>query len=425
MSDKFTIKFKGILDHAATKKSIEQDITKMEKYLKPRKSSLGSTKDIVKNNLADKKKELSRQSKFESLRERVEKYRLTQTKKLIKQGMGFEKARKEAFKRSLMSDRDKRRLEYKELIKESKAKNKMMAASQGKGLVAKIAIGSALGNVISNAMGKAAGGFLGFAKKSVEEASKTNRTKLLNSAFFTKEERDTIMGAKGKRGILSGIKGFERDLEKEEFLHQASVFKGTLRDLDRLSTDNLKKAIEFSAMIKSSGAMSSEDAVKAVNSLLSGEGDELFDLLKRSGIGDKYIENAKIAWQSGAKVDLESRITKMVEMMSDYKTLGIAKKADTKEEIDSNLASAEQTLSNLTNTVLDPLLKFIKMVTDYLNGFTFQTHVIEPFFKGLKSLFANLPLIGRTFRDNLEPTPSPPKSRPKSKENEDNNNDTP
>ncbi len=40
MSDKFTIKFKGILDHAATKKSIEQDITKMEKYLKPRKSSL-------------------------------------------------------------------------------------------------------------------------------------------------------------------------------------------------------------------------------------------------------------------------------------------------------------------------------------------------------------------------------------------------
>ncbi|WP_151073886.1 DUF759 family protein [Borreliella turdi] len=425
MSDKFTIKFKGILDHAATKKSIEQDITKMEKYLKPRKSSLGSTKDIVKNNLADKKKELSRQSKFESLRERVEKYRLTQTKKLIKQGMGFEKARKEAFKRSLMSDRDKRRLEYKELIKESKAKNKMMAASQGKGLVAKIAIGSALGNVISNAMGKAAGGFLGFAKKSVEEASKTNRTKLLNSAFFTKEERDTIMGAKGKRGILSGIKGFERDLEKEEFLHQASVFKGTLRDLDRLSTDNLKKAIEFSAMIKSSGAMSSEDAVKAVNSLLSGEGDELFDLLKRSGIGDKYIENAKIAWQSGAKVDLESRITKMVEMMSDYKTLGIAKKADTKEEIDSNLASAEQTLSNLTNTVLDPLLKFIKMVTDYLNGFTFQTHVIEPFFKGLKSLFANLPLIGRAFRDNLEPTPSPPKSRPKSKENEDNNNDTP
>uniref|UniRef100_UPI001AEDBECE DUF759 family protein n=1 Tax=Borreliella valaisiana TaxID=62088 RepID=UPI001AEDBECE len=263
---------------------------KMEKYLKPKKSSLGSTKDIVKNNLSDKKKELSRQSKFESLRERVEKYRLTQTKKLIKQGMGFEKARKEAFRRSLMSDKDKRRLEYKELAKESKAKSKMLAASQGKGLVAKIAIGSALGNIIGNAMSKAAGGLLGFAKKAVEEKSKTNRAKLLNSAFFEKDERNTIMGT------LKGMKGFERDLEKEEFLNQASVFKGTLRDLGMLNLDNLKKAVEFSAALKSSGAMSGEDAVKAVNSLLSGEGDELFDLLKKSGVGDKYIEDAKKAW---------------------------------------------------------------------------------------------------------------------------------
>ncbi len=391
---------------------------------------MGSTKDIVKNNLSDKKKELSRQSKFESLRERVEKYRLTQTKKLIKQGMGFEKARKEAFRRSLMSDKDKRRLEYKELAKESKAKSKMLAASQGKGLVAKIAIGSALGNIIGNAMSKAAGGLLGFAKKAVEEKSKTNRAKLLNSAFFEKDERNTIMGT------LKGMKGFERDLEKEEFLNQASVFKGTLRDLGMLNLDNLKKAVEFSAALKSSGAMSGEDAVKAVNSLLSGEGDELFDLLKKSGVGDKYIEDAKKAWQSGAEVDLESRITMLVEMFKDFKSFGITKKADTKEEIDSNLASAEQTLSNLTTTVLDPLLKFIKMVTGYLNGFTFQTHVIEPFFKGLKSLFAKLPYIGWVFEDN--PTspkntnknnhtggPPPPSPTPFGGNPEDNNNNTP
>ncbi|WP_327785813.1 DUF759 family protein [Borreliella garinii] len=59
MSNKFTIKFKGILDHTAIKKAIEQNISKMEKYLKPRKSSLGGgTKDIVKNNLSDKKKRI-------------------------------------------------------------------------------------------------------------------------------------------------------------------------------------------------------------------------------------------------------------------------------------------------------------------------------------------------------------------------------
>ncbi len=389
MSDKFTIKFKGILDHAATKKAIEQDISKMEKYLKPKKSSLGSTKDIVKNNLSDKKKELSRQSKFESLRERVEKYRLTQTKKLIKQGMGFEKARKEAFRRSLMSDRDKRRLEYKELAKESKAKSKMLAASQGKGLVAKIAIGSALGNIISNAMSKVGGGLLGFAKKAVEEDTKTKRTKLLNSAFFTDNERNMIMGNKDKntKGILDGMKGFERDLEKEEFLNQASVFKGTLRDLDMLNETNLKNAVEFAAMLKSSGAMSSEDAVKAVNSVLGGDGSELFDLLKKSGVGDKYIEDAKRAWQGGAQVDLESRITKMMEMFENFKSFGLTKKANTAEIIQSNLASAEQTLQNLTTTVLDPLLDLINKITNYFKDFTFETHIIEPIINGIKSIF--------------------------------------
>ncbi|WP_418906561.1 DUF759 family protein (plasmid) [Borreliella turdi] len=418
MSDKFTIKFRGILDHASTKKAIEQDITKMEKYLKPKKSSLGSTKDIVKNNLSDKKKELSRQSKFESLRERVEKYRLTQTKKLIKQGMGFEKARKEAFRRSLMSDKDKRRLEYKELAKESKAKSKMLAASQGKGLVAKIAIGSALGNIISNAMSKVGGGLLGFAKKAVEEDTKTKRTQLLNSAFY-----DDPKEKRGLLKILGGMKGFERDLEKEEFLNQASAFKGTLRDLDKLNSNNLKNAVEFAAMLKSSGAMSSENAVKAVDNLLRGEGNELFDLLKNSKVGNKYIEDAKIAWQSGAQVDLESRITKMIEMFKDFKSFGIANKATTAESIQSNLASAEQTLSNMTTNVLEPLLKLVKQITEYLNGFTFKTHIIEPFFKGLKGLFAKLPYIGWALEDT--PTSNPPKPKPKNHENEDGENNTP
>ncbi len=279
MSDKFTIKFKGALDHAATKKAIEQDITKMEKYLKPKKSSLGSTKDIVKNNLSDKKKELSKQTKFESLRERVEKYRLTQTKKLMKQGMGFEKARKEAFKRSLMSDRDKRRLEYKELAKESKARNKMLAASQGKGLVAKIAIGSVLGNVINNAMSKVGSGFFGFItgwiKKSVEEVSKTRKAQHLNSAFYTPEQRALFMGeknAKGEdvKGILNTRKGFERDIEKEEYLRQFSRIKGTLTEMNKLNKTNLETTGNFVADLVSSGGMSSEEAVQAVDEYLRG-----------------------------------------------------------------------------------------------------------------------------------------------------------
>ncbi len=429
MSDKFTIKFKGILDHAATKKAIEQDISKMEKYLKPRNSSLGSTKDIVKNNLSDKKKELSRQSKFESLRERVEKYRLTQTKKLVKQGMGFEKARKEAFRRSLMSDKDKRRLEYKELAKESKAKSKMLAASQGKGLVAKIAIGSALGNIISKAMSKVGGGLLGFAKKAVEEDTKTKRTQLLNSAFFTDNERDMIVGNKDKntKGILDGMKGFERDLEKEEFLNQARAFKGILRDLDKLNSTNLKNAVEFAAMLKSSGAMSSEDAVKAVKSVLGGDGSKLFELLKNSKVGYKYIEDAKRAWQGGAEVDLESRITKMMEMFKDFKSFGLTEKVNSAESIQSNLASAEQTLQNLTTTVLEPILDLIKKITNYFKDFTFKTHIIDPIMKAIRRMLHKA--APWWFTDPDKDPPPPPKNNntggPSGSGPEDNANSTP
>ncbi|PRR34165.1 hypothetical protein CV695_05685 [Borreliella burgdorferi] len=420
MSDKFTIKFKGILDHAATKKAIEQDISKMEKYLKPRNSSLGSTKDIVKNNLSNKKKELSKQSKFESLRERVEKYRLTQTKKLIKQGMGFEKARKEAFRRSLMSDKDKRRLEYKELAKESKAKSKMLAASQGKGLVAKIAIGSALGNIISNAMSKVGGGLLGFAKKAVEEDTKTKRTQLLNKAFY-----DDPKEKEGLLKIIGGMKGFERDLEKEEFLNQASVFKGTLRDLDMLNETNLKNAVEFAAMLKSSGAMSSEDAVKAVNSVLGGDGSELFDLLKKAGVGDKYIEDAKMAWQSGAQVDLESRITKMMEMFEDFKSFGLTKKVNNAESIQSNLASAEQTLQNLTTTVLNPLLNIINWITEKIKNFNFTKDILNPIINGIKQVLDIGSFIRRLVQAIKNWWNGVEEKEDKSNQNQDNANSTP
>lgn len=76
------------------------------------------------------------------------------------------------------------------------------------------------------------------------------------------------------------------------------------------------------------------------------------------------------------------------------------------------------------------------MVTKYFNGFTFQTHVIEPFLKGLKSLFAKLPAVGRFFRDNSTPSknknknndtggPPPPSPTPSGSKPEDMTNTTP
>ncbi|WP_425337304.1 DUF759 family protein [Borreliella tanukii] len=377
MSDKFTIKFKGVLDHAATKKAIEQDITKMEKYLKPKKSSLGSTKDIVKSNLSDKKKELNKQSKFESLRERVEKYRLTQTKKLMKQGMGFEKARKEAFKRSLMSDRDKRRLEYKELAKESKARNKMIAASQGKGLVAKIAIGSALGNVIGNAISKVGGGFFGFItgwiKKSVEEVSKARKAQHLNSAFYTEKQRALFMGTKDKEGnitggILNTRKGFERDLEKEEFLRQFSLIKGTLTSMNQLTPERLKLTGEMMADLVSSGQASMQEAAALVDAHIRGYGN-LYKTMEGTIKGEKYTVQAKDNYERDVQgKDYNFRFKKLKEIKDDYASFGLTKFSDEKEKIDSNLTKLEQSLMDVTAAGMQPVLEGASEIIEWVRS---------------------------------------------------------
>ncbi|WP_422849871.1 DUF759 family protein [Borreliella afzelii] len=399
MSDKFTIKFKGILDHAATKKAIEQDITKMEKYLKPKKSSLGSTKDIVKSNLSDKKKELNKQSKFENLRERVEKYRLTQTKKLMKQGMGFEKARKEAFKRSLMSDRDKRRLEYKELAKESKAKSKMLAASQGKGLVAKIAIGSALGNVIGNAISKVGGGIVGFLygfmKKSIEDQAKQDNLKQLNSVVFKENERTKIWEA------LEGMKGFERDLEKEDLLRTASVLRGDLRELGLANEDNVVNAAKLSALLRSTGlASDNESAVNVVSQLLKGKATEAFDMLKPiDDFGKKYLEAMKDKWefltQEGGKLEL--RPQKILELIRDISSLKITGHSSEVNEAKSNLAKIEQTLENVTNNVLRPIISKISTFIDKVSNFDFKkilNDIVKSIKEGISGAFDGIKNVG-------------------------------
>ncbi|MCD2413933.1 DUF759 family protein, partial [Borreliella burgdorferi] len=44
-------------------------------------------------------------------------------------------------------------------------------------------------------------------------------------------------------------------------------------------------------------------------------------------------------------------------------------------------------LQNLTTTVLDPLLDLINKITKYFKDFTFETHIINPIIKGIKSIF--------------------------------------
>ncbi|MCD2375789.1 DUF759 family protein, partial [Borreliella burgdorferi] len=62
-------------------------------------------------------------------------------------------------------------------------------------------------------------------------------------------------------------------------------------------------------------------------------------------------------------------------------------KVNTAESIQSNLASAEQTLQNLTTTVLDPILNGINWITEKIKNFNFTKDILNPIINGIKSIF--------------------------------------
>ncbi|MCD2401732.1 DUF759 family protein, partial [Borreliella bissettiae] len=346
-----------------------------------------------------------------------EKYRLTQTKKLMKQGMGFEKARKEAFKRSLMSDRDKRCLEYKELAKGSKAKSKMLAASQGKGLVAKIAIGSALGNVIGNAISKVGGGFFGFItgfiKKSVEAVSKKEKAQKLNTAFYTTQQRKILMGDEEEniKGIFHGKKGFERDLEKEEFLRHFTLVKGTLTEMNKLTETNLENTGNFMAELVSSGQASMQEAAAAIDDYLRENGDMLYKIMVGKKVGWKYTQAAKDNFQKAViHKDFGFRLTELQKVAADFHSFKLAEFAGEKEKIDSNMIKLEQSLMDVTTTGMQPVLEGASRLIDWVQslintynkeGFTgiisnivsvIMDPILQPF-KNLINMFVNNPVV--------------------------------
>ncbi|MCD2401737.1 DUF759 family protein, partial [Borreliella bissettiae] len=342
-------------------------------------------------------------------RERVEKYRLTQTKKLMKQGMGFEKARKEAFRRSLMSDRDKRRLEYKELAKESKAKSKMLAASQGKGLVAKIAIGSALGNVIGNAVSKVGGGVFGFVtgfiKKSVEAISKKEKAQKLNTAFYTTRQRKILMGDEKEniKGIFHGKKGFERKLEQEEFLRHFTLVKGTLTEMDKLNETNLINTGNFMAELVSSGQASMQEAAAVIDDYLRGNGDMLYKIMVGTKIGRKYKQAAKDNFQKSAMhKDFGFRLTELQKVAADFQSFKLTEFAGDKEKIDSNLIKLEQSLMDVTAAGMQPVLNGASKIIDWVqslidtyqkDGFTgvigsMVSTIVDPMIQPFRDLWA-------------------------------------
>ncbi|WP_247032473.1 DUF759 family protein [Borrelia venezuelensis] len=372
MDNKFTIKFKGILDHASTKKTLEKDISKLEEKLKPTLPSL-------KVNLKETKRELAKQNKHERLRERVEKFRLTETKKLMKLGHTFKKARREAFKRSTMSDKDLRNLEFKSLKENSKMQQNLIKKNN---LTSKIVIGSAIGNVIASSIKGASSSMFAFAKASVKDAAEQKRIGTLNSRIFNSTEKGKLLST------ISRIKTFERGTEREEFLNKAAVIKSTLKNAGLEHETNLTKAVELAAKLKASGVMSSDDAISSVVDLLRGEGGSIFNLMSQfDKFENKYLEHAESKWQQDTFHDMGSRITKLDEILTDFTSLNLTNTTSSYDSATSSMDKIDEELKKLTASTLTPLMDFSAKALKKINEFNFHKDIVDPIINGFKSIF--------------------------------------
>ncbi|ETZ17385.1 hypothetical protein BDCR2A_01679, partial [Borrelia duttonii CR2A] len=269
----FTIKFKGVLDHASTKKSLEKDISILEKVLKPKRTRLDSTEKILKHNLKEKKAELAKINKYEKLKlaeekrqeklriekqkkleaakkrleklrlakdkkqeklrmeeekrlDNIEKFKLQETKRLMSQGMKFRKAKKIAIKRSTMSEKQLMDLEYKTLKKQSG-----IIRRTGRGIISmgKIALAATVGGLVAVAAGEAIGSAVDYARKTIQKNATAKKLSLINSKIFKPEEKSKL------DKILQGIPGFARDIDREEFINYAGILR---KDLASLGLNN-------------------------------------------------------------------------------------------------------------------------------------------------------------------------------------------
>nr|WP_099497251.1 DUF759 family protein [Borrelia miyamotoi] len=379
MNDKFTIKFKGILDHASTRKSLENDISRIEKLIKPKRIRLGSTKDFIKYNLNEKKRELKKQTKYEHLREKVEKFRLSETKKLIKQGHTFQKARYEAFKRSLMSSKDLRALQYKNLKEETKQKRKLISKASKSITIPGIAIGSAIGNILSNAFTSAKGYIVGVLKEKSTQA----RMSLISSKFFGSDEKTTLLGK------LKSIKSFESGIEREDFLNKSGVLKSTLKNMGISNKETLYTAVELAAKIKGSGIASSDQAISSVSDLLSGKGDSIFTLMSQfEGFGDKYLEYAKDKYEANVIYEPSIATGMLKQVLHDFTSLDLTKHLGPVEKAESDVKKLDDELKKLTSDILTPVSKYLLQIITWTRSFDFQKNIINPLIQGIKNIFS-------------------------------------
>ncbi|WP_024654675.1 DUF759 family protein [Borrelia hispanica] len=431
----FTIKFKGVLDHASTKKSLEKDISILEKVLKPKRTRLDSTEKILKHNLKEKKAELAKQNKYEKLKlaeekrqeklriekqkkleaakkrleklrltkekkqeklrieeqkrlENIEKFKLQETKRLMSQGMRFKKAKEAAIKRSSMTQEKLMDLEYKSLKKQNGIIRRTIRRTGRAVLeVGKIAVGTALGQVFGTTFQGGIGDAFNYAKRSIINNANVKKMNVITSRVFKSQEKAQL------NNILQEIPGFNREIDREEFLNYAGILRKDLESLGQNNEANLNKAVAFAARLKSTGVVNDNaSAIAVVSEFLQGKGGSLYNVMGSfSKLTNKYNERGEMEYDIlSSNQALSFRTDSLKKIIDDWNTLEFPKYASTEEKLKDDLIEAEDSFAKTTSELVKPLLAKLSKLATWLQDFTFKTHILDPMIKGLTSFFGNI-----------------------------------
>ncbi|ACH94066.1 DUF759 family protein [Borrelia duttonii] len=431
----FTIKFKGVLDHASTKKSLEKDISILEKVLKPKRTRLDSTEKILKHNLKEKKAELAKQNKYEKLKlaeekrqeklkiekqkkieaakkrleklrltkekkqeklrieeqkrlDNIEKFKLEETKRLMSQGMRFKKAKEAAIKRSSMTQEELMDLEYKSLKKQNGIIRRTIRRTGRAVLeIGKIAVGTALGQVFGTTFQGGIGDAFNYAKRSIINNANVKKMNVITSRVFKSQEKAQL------NNILQTIPGFNREIDREEFLNYAGILRKDLESLGQNNEENLNKAVAFAARLKSTGVVNDNaSAIAVVSEFLQGKGGSLYNVMGSfSKLTRKYNERGEMEYDLlSLSQALSFRTETLKKIIDDWNTLEFPKYASTEEKLKDDLIEAEDSFAKTTSELVKPLLKKLSQLATWLQDFTFKTHILDPMIKGLTSFFGNI-----------------------------------
>lgn len=324
----------------------------------------------------EKKAREAKEKKHYNLREKVEKYRLSETKKLMKQGMSFEKARKTAFTKSLMSAKDLRALEYKELQENKKqAKKGSLASAMLKA--------SFLGNLGASAATKGMSSIFGFIMESIFKKAEDARSRRAVAVTYDKKEQARIKEALATK---TRQHAFATEKEQLDFMKATAGFKAEMMGIRGLTgiQKYQRQALELTADLVGRYVTDLGTASQAVQSAIRGDFADLFNVVKVAIGNEKKLSTEQLEYFSNMQVhDPLARFKKIEEILRMVQNINKAG-ASQFDQAGASFRRLLDQIQTLIATSAEPVLKGIKMLIDFISN------PIENTTKFFTSMFDNL-----------------------------------